>query len=234
MAIIKVKKLKKTSQKALPKLPEKTETPLAKIVRLRKEKEADAIKEAKQKELDRVAEEKRMEKLVIPYLDHLQEQIVEKELLSFWTFPDEPGFKKIKNMTVKQMQAFINKNIDKYKNRNVALISISFNHHDKPTSIMRKAGFYFALDISIFPIDKHGILNGADDAWGADISWKLEDFKTTKFSFKLLETILNPVAKRVRIFTSLLGFPATYVIDELKKIKIKFDKVLKPLPGALV
>ena len=232
MAIIKVKKTKKAI-KLSKKPPTKKESTFARISREMDEAKAKEIKDAKDKELARIAEEKRLEKLVIPYLDNLQKQIVEKDLLSFWAFPDEPGFKKIKDIhTMKKMQAFINKDIDKYKNRNVALIRIGFYHNDKPTGMRRKAGFYLCVSMSVLPIDKNGILNGADDAWGADISWKLEDFKTTKFSFKLLEKILRPVGQRAMIFTSILGFPITYVINELKKIKVNFDNILTPLPGA--
>ena len=228
MAIIKTPK----NKNELPKLLSKTEKPLAKIIRVRKEKEAKEIKDLKDKELARIAEENRMEKLIIPYLDNLQKQIIEKDLLEFWTFTDEPGFKKIKGILFHDMQNFLNKDVEKYKNRKVALISFSFHHHDSKTTIHRKAGSYLGVSMTIFPIDKNGILNGDDNAWGADIVWKSEDFKTTKFSFKLLETILKPVGKRKKIFTSLLGFTVTFVIKELKKIKVNFDNVLKPLPGA--
>jgi hypothetical protein len=235
MAIVKVKKTKVNSPK-LPKLPEKKvskkETPLAKIIREREEREAQAIEDAKLKELQQAVEETRLEKWVIPYLDRLQNEIVGKNLLEFWTFPDEPGFKKLKGIPFKDMQKFINKDRNKYKNRKVALISLLFYHHDKPTNIMRQHGNYFAVSMTIFPIDKHGVLNGDDNAWGADLAWKLEDFKTTKFTFKLIETILNPVGKRKKIFTSLLGFSITFVINELKKIRVNFDNILKPLLGA--
>ena len=230
MAIIKIKK----SKKPLPKLSKKvsdTETPLAKIIRLRKEKEAKEIKDAKDKALAKIAEEKRLEKLVIPYLDKLQDQIVEKDLLSFWTFLDEPGFKKIKYMSVDNMKKFISKDSERYKNGRVALISMSFHHHDKPNTTIRAAGYYFAVSISVFAIDKNGVLDDSK-AWGADLAWGLEDFKTTKFSFKLIETILKPVGKRKATFASLLGFPITKVINDLKEIKVKFDKVLTPLAGA--
>lgn len=229
MAIVKVKKTKNLP--TVPKLSKKEST-FAKVSREMDEAAEKKIQDAKQKEIDKKAEVKRLEKLVIPYLDTLQDQIVEKGLLSFWTFTDEPGFKKIKNMTFEDMQKFINKDIDKYKNKKVVDISILFHHHDKLSDPVRKVGYYLTIGISVFPIDKNGVLNGDDNAWGADLAWRLEDFKTTKFSFKLIETILRPVGKRKAVFPSLLGFPITSIIEDLKKIKVNFDKVLVPLAGA--
>jgi hypothetical protein len=234
MAIVKIKKDNASFDK-LSKLQKKTskkESTFARVSREMDEAAAKKIQDAKQKKLADIAEEKRLEKLVIPYLDNLQDQIVEKDLLSFWTWVDEPGFKKIKNMTFKDMKKFINKDIDKYKNRKIVDISILFHHHDKPTTSIRQAGYYLTVSISIFPVDKNGVLNGDDNAWGADLAWTLQDFKTTKFSFKLIETILRPVGKRKMIFPSLLGFPITDVIEDLKKIRVNFDKVLTPLAGA--
>lgn len=222
MAIIKQKKEKSI------------ETPLDKIIRKRKEKEAKAVQDAKDKEAARITEEKRLEKLVVPHLNKLEKQIVEKGFKSFWTFPDEPGFKKFKDKSLKEMQAIVNKDVAKYKNRNIAKVTISFYHQDKPSNVMRRnAGFWFAIDITIFPIDKNGVLNGADNAWGADVGWRLEDFKITKFSLKLLQAILKPVGRHLREFTSFLGVPAERVLKELKRAGVNFDDVLAPLPKAI-
>ena len=202
------------------------------IKREGREQRSHEAQDKKQKELDRIAEEKRMDKLIIPYLDNLQEQLVEKNLLQFWTFPDEPGFIKHKDIKFKDIQKFINKDIDKNINRNIASISILFYHNDKPTSMYRLENIYMKVSIAVFPIDNIGIFNGKNKAWGADFIWYQDDFKITKFSFKLTKVILNPVGNGKR-YPSILGIPLTYVVNDLKKMGIDFGDTLDPLPGSI-
>lgn len=129
------------------------------------------------------------------------------------------------------MQEIVSNDVDKYKNRNIASVSILFFHNDKPTNMYRKEGIYMKVGISVFPINGKGILNGNKDAWGCDFVWRSEDFKITKFSFKLIETILRAVGAG-EAFNSIMGFPLSYVLEEVENVGISFDGVLKPLAGS--
>jgi hypothetical protein len=64
---------------------------------------------------------------------------------------------------------------------------------------------------------------------GGHFVWKTEDFKTTKFSFKLLEEIMRPVYNVKYDCTSLMGFQISDVIKDLKKNKVDLSDILKPL-----
>ena len=230
MAFIKEKiDEKKIPKKVVSKI--QVESSFNKRLREGREQDKKEIEDKKQKELARIAEEKRMDKLIIPYLDNLQEQLVEKNLLHFWTFPDESGFIKYKNIKFKDIQKFINKDIDKNINRNIASISILFYHNDNPTSMYRLENIYMKVSIAVFPIDNDGIFNGKNKAWGADFIWYQDDFKITKFSFKLTKVILNPVGNGKR-YPSILGIPLTYIVNDLKKMSIDFGDTLAPLAGS--
>ena len=235
MAFIKEKIAeKKIPKKVVPKI--QAESSFNKRLREGREQDKKEIEDKKQKELDHIVEENRMDKLIIPYLDNLQEQLVEKNLLHFWTFPDEPGFIKYKGISgVDDMQKFIDKDIEKYTKRNAVSVSVLFYHHDsKVTNMFRKIGVYFKVSMSVFPITSKGelVTNGYDN-WGCDFTWKMDDFKLSKFSFKLLETILIPVGTGKRSYSGFLGVSLRYIIDDLQKIKMNFGKILVPLPGSI-
>lgn len=196
-------------------------------VERRKKEKDNAIQNNK----DIILEENRMEKIIVPYLDKLQQQLVEKNLLYFWIFPDESGNIKHKNINgVIEMQKLINTDIDKYKNTNIISVSISFYHNDDSTDVYRKLGIYLRVSIVVFPINNKGIISTDYDTWGADIIWKSIDFKLSKFSFKLIESITKAVTER-NSFPGIIGTPFINVINNLQKKGYNFNKVLVSLPG---
>lgn len=219
--------------KKVSKISDKKETILERVVREREEKEKKERKNKKQKEIDRLKEIERCKSIVMPYLDNLEEQINNKKAWSFWTFPDRSGFKKLKDMSPKEMQNIINEDPEKYKNRRLAYISMMTYHRDTdPTLFTVKLGILFAVGISIRCIDDKGVLSKkSGDCWGCDFRWTLDDFKTTKFSFKLIEKIMIPVAEKRKTCTSLTGTDITDIIKDLEKKKYDFSDVLKPLAG---
>lgn len=202
-----------------------------KRVREGKEQREKIKTDAVQKIKDDAIELKRMENLIIPYLDNLQEQLVKKDLMYFWVFADEPGFVKIKVASLSDMQKYVNKDIDKYKNRIVASISILFEHNDDPQDNMcRKLGIYFRVDISAYPISATGIVSKkANQVWGATPAWYVNDFKLSKFSFKLIETITKAVVLYHVPFPSIWGYELSFIIDELTQRGVDFTKILIPL-----
>lgn len=223
MGIIRIPKHK-------PRLPEK-ESVYDRVMRESREKEAAEAVALIKKENEQKADDARVHKLILKHLDDLQDQIEEKNLLSFWTFPDQSGFKKVKGLTYDKMQKLIFSDTDKYKNRKICNISISFFHNDPDTHVFRKAGIYLNVSIDVIPIEADGTMS--EKPWGGDMCWELDDFKTTKFSFKLIEIIYREVESKRKIFPSLLGISVTRIIKDLEKQGVDFEGVLKPLKGSV-
>lgn len=225
---------KQTTKSTIPKknkvTQSKTESAYERIKRERIEKEAKDLADKKQAEKDAIKEKKRAEKVIIAYLDKLEAQIKEKNLLNFWSFPDVKGFKKIwNNYSYKQIDKVIQDDLNHYKNKQVMRFNIIFIHNDSKTSLARKNGNWFLISMMLFKIDDEGELENTS---GCRFGWRDNDFKITKFSFKLLETIMYPVANHKHSCISILGIPLWNVIEQLQKKGIDFTDVLKPLAKA--
>ena len=203
------------------------ESNYARIKREREEKEEKEADKLKQQQLDAIEEKKRKAVIIRKYLTKLDEQIKEKDLNYFWTFPDRSGFKKIgKGFSYEKMQKLVQKDIDKYANRQIMYFSIRLEHKSADTSTHRKYDTWILVDTLTFKINSKGEFK-ADG--GCHYVWKDDDFKLTKFSFKLLETIMHPIAEHKLKCISLMGFPLSWVIDRLKKEGVDFSDVLSPL-----
>ena len=211
-----------------PELPKK-ESSLLKRVRERKEQDDIDLKKNKEKDLEISKEKDRVRTVVIKYLDHLDEQLREKKSFDFWVFPDRSGFGKMKQKTVEYMQKLIDKDIDKYKNRNLASITICTYHNRDKGDFYEDENIRMIVGITILPINNKGIINGDKNPWGCTIAWSDEGFKTTKFSFKLLERILEPVALHKYSASSLTGTGILNVINALKKKGYDLSDCLNPL-----
>lgn len=69
-------------------------------------------------------EQERIDEIIENHLNSLDKQLKEKKLFSFWVFPDKKSFKKLNKMNSTDVQKMIKKDVDKYKNRKIAKISI--------------------------------------------------------------------------------------------------------------
>lgn len=203
-----------------------------KFMRSREEKREREGERKHREEIEAKKEKKRIEEIVLTYLDNLKQQIDKKDSWSFWTFPDRSGFKKLKYMDFKTMQNIIINDINNYKNRRVVSFKLITYHKDtEPTSLRVKYGTLFAVGLRVMNITEDGISKKPKDCWGCDFTWDVDDFKTTKFSFKLLERIMGPIAAKEKTCTSLTGYPITRLIHDLKKLKYDLSDVLNPLAG---
>ena len=208
----------------------KTESAYERISREMDEKEARELADKKQAEKDALKEKKRAEKVIKSYLDKLEIQVKEKNLQNFWSFPDVKGFKKIWNKySYKQIDKVIQDDLNKYSNRQVMRFHITFSQNESVTSLARKNGNWFTVEMMLYEIDDKGILKNTS---GCHYAWRNGDFKITKFSFKLLETIMYPIANHVHSCVSILGIPLWNVIEQLQKKGVDFTDVLKPLAKA--
>ncbi len=192
------------------------------------EKEAREKKAVEQKKIDKKNERIRAEGIIIPYLDSLSDQLVEKNLFSFWAWPDRKGFKKINNTTYEKIRDMVKSN-PKYYDRLIAHIKLYTGHTNKYSKAERE---WLSVDISIFHIDEEGnIKNKKDPSWGCHILWKDNDFKISKLSFRLIEELMRIVAAKQHTCESLAGFRLEKVVSDLKAKKIDISEFLNPLAG---
>jgi hypothetical protein len=196
-------------------------------------KEQDEIKKQKeqkekQKELDIIAEKELAIKLIVLNLVSLDKQLTEKNLWVFWVFPDRSGFKKIKE-TFDKMQKFIYQDVDKYKNRKICKFSI-IDYYKDPKKFRDPSHYWLVVNMITYPIDDTGNLIGKHANYSCTYAWKDNDFKTTKLTFKLLETIMHPIVEKKHKCASIFGIPIT-VIKHLEKKGINFSDALSPLAG---
>jgi hypothetical protein len=154
---------------------------------------AEKVKLANEKIIADDLERERRHKLFKAYLDKLETQLKEKNMLSFWTFADRKGFKKFQG-TTKKIEKMLKGDIDKYKNRQLAQYIIQFYHNKKLDSMFRSNGQWFSVVIRVFNIDEDGILIGKNRFRECKITWKDADFGVSKFSLKLVEKFLKPLA----------------------------------------
>ena len=202
----------------------KEETVFARVGREMREQKQKELEEKKQKEIDDAKEKNRVDKVITNYLTKLDEQLKEKSDY-FWVFPKKSGFKKLV-MSDNEMKKFVKQDVEKYANKTVAYFSIHLYHDDEPDSTFRKYDIWMLVSIQIYKMNSKCKM---DNISGCHFIWHPDDFRTTKFSYKLLETIMRPINDGKKSCVSLTGIPVTVVIKDLQKKGIDFDDVLKPL-----
>jgi hypothetical protein len=223
MVIKRGKKVNSSKKESL-----KNESIYDRVEREMREKEQKEIDEKKQIEHDRLKEEERKEKIIMKYLTKLDAKFDETQSTHFWSFPDRSGFKKL-YATKLEMEKFLSKTPEKYKNRKIAYFSVSFYHDSPKTSVFRQDGIWMGASVIIYTLDNDAKFSKKKKIWGCRWMWKTDDFKLTKFSFKLLETIMYPISEKITTCESLMGLPITYVVELLEKKGVDFGDVLQPL-----
>jgi hypothetical protein len=217
--------IRKSSAKIL-----KSESSLEKTRRIRLEKDAKDLKNKKDKEKADKVEKDRQAVIIRSYLDKLQAQIKEKNLESFWTFPDRKGFKKI-HIGRDDIEKLVKSDIKKYQNRPVVHFSLHFYHNEKNT-FERKMDIWFGVLFTTYELDKDCRMNNPlSHISGGHAIWKTEDFKVTKFSLKLIEELMYPVVARKHSCTSITGVKITKILADLKRKRVNLDDLLTPLAG---
>ena len=174
--------------------------------------------------------QKEIDDVIKQHLDKLDEKLADD--ITFWTFPDLKGFKRIPMKTIEQMQKFINKDVDKYKNRKVCEISIAFWHRSGSDYIKRDNRIWLTASVLVMGIDSEGNLRNKKNFNNmCAVRWEEEDFRVSKLSFKLLNEIMHVVADDKHQCVDLYGIPLSKVVADLKKKNIDISDVLSPLAG---
>lgn len=169
-------------------------------------------------------------KKIIKHLDSIEKSIREKNLLSFFVFPDK-GFSKIKKSR-KEMQKLIKSDVNKYKGRKLAEVGFYFNYKTEDGVAYNNLGIYATISIRIWTIDNEGnIQSKKRPGWILVIHWKHDDFKVSKITMKLIEKLVQLTANNSKIQTGgIYGLPLLGFVDKiLKGKKIDISDVLTPL-----
>lgn len=187
------------------------------------------LKESKPKsERLQKEEQKHNNEIISNHISKLRNKSKKDESLSFWTFADRAGFKKIKGKDFDDIQKYLKADVEKYKNRKICQIHIYTP--EKPD----KYGTWLYVGILAIHTDDKANMRGKNVGNnGCGIMWKEQDFKTTKFSYKLIEAIMHPIADNKHSCSNLSGFHVTKVVNDLKKKGIKLDEFLNPLANLI-
>ena len=221
-----LKRSKKTSKKALE------EGSLSRRFKLDDKKEAKEAKAKIKAEEEAKKETERTDKIIYKYLTKLDQKFKETDTTHFWVWADRSDFKKIiKNKT--EMQVTISKNPEKYIGKHIANFSIQLEHKSKGKErLFGDPDRWMSILLELYTIDKNGKISGSNDPfWACHWVWLTDDFKITKFSFKLLERIMRIVNTKKVQWPSLGGFSLHHVIKDIREKKFKIDDVLQPLAG---
>jgi hypothetical protein len=221
-------------EKKLPKHRMKrdstVESPFGKFMREAKEQEIKDLQDKKEKEILALEEKKKNEDIIRIYLDKLQKQLRDKKLTVFHTFPDKPGFKKYTGGEA-FVENFVAKDPAKYANQKIAVFNILF-HQNKEDSINRSVGNWLTVAMNVFcPNEKGKMRHREYIVHSANYVWRIQDFKITRFTFKLIEAIMHPVVNKKADYTSFSGLFLSFVISDLEKRGFKMKEFLNPLAG---
>lgn len=166
------------------------------------------------------------EKIVKEYIESLAAQLKEKKLFSFCVFPEQ-GFKNKMRESTEELKKLTKKEAGKHE----YIVCININTlNDQRNSILGKAGGWLYASINVVPLDKDGKWI-SNKSFGVDMHWKVDDFKITKFSLKLLETLMKHAIKKKLKIAGTFGVPFSELIEELEYEKINISSVFTPLPN---
>ena len=179
--------------------------------------------------------EKTREDYIREYLDKIEGKIMDKNLMSFWVFPDEDGFgKKGKGKSCYQMTQKIQKNLSKYVGRTIVSFIISCEQNNP----CRKYGVWLRVESLIYKILPDGNLCYKDHI---SYDWSKCDFDLTKFSFKLVGKIMysmiehgycsNYICEPMydEYWSNYMCGSISGIINSLKKKNVDFDNILNRL-----
>jgi hypothetical protein len=202
-----------------------------------REREEKRKRDAQAIEDKKIAEKKEKEmsdKVIIDYLDKLEAHLEEKKSVHWWTQVDKSGFKRFVSKDEKIIK-MVNKEPEKYIDKQFAEYIVFFHQNEKPDSIHRSSGVWMHVTIRIYNIKKDTKKeNKLTIAISNDYSmtWKSEDFKITKFSFKLMEKFLRPLAEKKFSRNTIFGTPINSTIKTVEKYaNVDFSDCLNPLAG---
>ncbi len=165
------------------------------------------------------------EKVVKEYIESLDKQLKEKKLFSFCVFPEQ-GFKNKMRESTEELKKLTKKEAGKHEY--IACIKIN-TLNDQRDSILGKAGGWLYASINVIPIDKDGKWL-SKKGWNTNMHWKVDDFKITKFSLKLLETLMQYVIRKKLEIAGTFGVPFNELVEELGYKKIDISSIFTPLP----
>lgn len=193
--------------------------------------EANKLRELRdQEENSIILEVVRMGDFIRPYMNVLKLQLLQinkNKIYKFWTFSNDAQFKKNTKLDYFGMQKYVKTNKIKYQNQKIASFTIDlkddskrFSWHDRNTWINVK--------IIIFHMDNECNMSTIP-AWGVNLIWTSNDFKTTKFSFALIQNIMQIIINNKYIFNNFTEVKITKALEILHTNNYDLSNLLFPL-----
>ncbi|MGL5934912.1 MAG: hypothetical protein ACRCZI_04740, partial [Cetobacterium sp.] len=219
---------KKYSSKESKTIPKK-ESSLQRRIREKKEKEQ--LETKKQKELEKAEEkeESRKHKIIYKYMENLEKKLTDKfgkHNQGYWFWNDNPK-EKIFNKSITEFQNIVNKTPDKYKGKQ--LIDVTFiPYHNKrhEKHIFKSQDTWLSCVIKVYTTNDKNQMKVANSCnW----TWRTDDFKLSKFSFKLLNFLIKVIAAGTYTCGQLSGEPLSFMVKNMKKRGVDFGDLLQPL-----
>lgn len=222
------KKSTKSKKSPIKKESTRPESSLQRRVREHKEKKLAEQQAKIQEEISIKKEEERKHKIIYKYMEKLDQKFKERFTNGFWLWVDKPT-KVISGKGIQYFRKLISNNPEKYKNKHLAEIVVISNHkdHGKEKHLFMNKDTWISCRISIFKINNKGEFPKKPD--GCNWTWRTDDFKISKFSFKLINFLLDVINKDIYTCGTLSGEPLSFMVKNMKKRGVDFGDLLQPL-----
>ena len=221
---------KKSDQKSTSKVTPNKESSLQRRIREKREKEQLEIQKQKELQIAEEKEEVRKHKIIYKYMENLEKKLTDKfgkHNQGYWIWLDKPK-EKIFNKAVTYFQDVVDKNPDIYKGKqlvDVTFIPYHNKRHEK--HIFKSPDTWISCNIKVYTVDNNGKLPNKPS--GCNWTWWTDDFKLSKFSFKLLNFLIKVIAAGTYTCGQLSGEPLSFMVRNMKTRGVKFGDLLQPL-----
>lgn len=153
------------------------------------------------------------------YLTELRKKLVDRELQNFWVMSSNKTFKPIKNKMVGDIKEMLANRVEHYKNKKIAEVNIWINPKKIGTD-----DFVMSIKIVVCQIDEDAqIESKAYDTWGICVNFMPDDLRETKFSLKMVESLMRLAHKKKIVTDTLNGVRYKNLLKKLEKNKIPWE-----------
>lgn len=127
------------------------------------------------------------------------------------------------------MEPFVKKN-KRFWGKNLTNIRIIPKVHGRD-KIEKKYNNWITIGIDIWPVDEKGNITNEGGGGVYTMSWGTNDFKISRFTFKLLQQIVIATNKKLIASANPIGTPLAGVLKLLKNKNVDLSDYLIPLAG---
>jgi len=195
------------------------------------EKEAKEKQEQEKAAIAAKKEYQRKCKIIYKHMEKVDKHLQDTVIDGFSMWVDDPKFTKLE-VSREYIEDLAKADPEKYAGRQFAEFFIKSFHktHGKEKQLMFDEDAWMTCMISVCKINKNGTIDRRG-CRGANWIWRTDDFKITKFTYKFLYFIMRVIAAGHYNFAQVGGVGLNFMIRDMTRNGIKFDKILEPLNG---